>query len=67
MASISLEIIFFEKKGITYFCIFCVIFVYLLSSFFNERSIKTLLMCAESAIERILRAKLWLTEFESVF
>ena len=58
MAFMSLEKNFFLKKTIFLFLfIFALfLFVYLLSGFFNERSINKLLVFGEGAIEHILRA-----------
>ena len=46
---------------------FCFPFLSLLPSFINERSHNTLSVVAESSIEHILMAIVWLYGFESVF
>ena len=64
----SLAIFFFEKKLKCYLPLHLFsIFDYLLPSFINEMSHKTLSMVAESAIEHILTAIVWIYGFESVF
>ena len=62
-AFMFLEIIFFEIK---YYLVLRS-FVYLLPSFVNEMAHNTLPVFDEGAIEHILRAKVWLYGFESVF
>ena len=68
MAFMSLEIFFFRKKNKYYLILPSVFFfVYLLPGFTDKMSHNTLLMFEEGAIEYILRAKVWLYGFESVF
>ena len=64
----ALDINFFRKKIkiITYFCPF-VFFVYLLPSLTNKWLQTTLSVLEDGAIEYILRAKIWLDGFDSVF
>ena len=49
-----------------YFCLF-LFFVYLLPSLTNKRLHTTSLVLDDGAIENILRAKIWLDVFDSVF
>ena len=64
----TLVIILFRKKMkiITYFCPF-LFYVYLLPSLTNKWPQTTLSVYGEGAIEYILRAKIWLDHFDSVF
>ena len=63
----TLDIILFRKKSIiTYFCPF-LFFVYLLPSLTNKWLNTTLSVLEDEAIEYILRAKVWLDGFDSVF
>ena len=67
MALKSLEILFSKKiKKLLNFAFFFIL-IYLIPSFFNERLHNKLSMLAESAIEHILMAVVWLYAFESVF
>ena len=61
----SLEVIFFRKKNKFYLML--PFFVFLLPVFIIERSHNTLSVFAEGAMEQILRAKVWLYGFESIF
>ena len=68
MALKSLETFFFEKNLVLHIFAFCFPFFFcLLPCFINDRSPNTLSVVAESAIEHILMAILWLYDFESVF
>ena len=57
---------FFRKKLFENFYIFS-FFVCLLPGFVNKRSHNTFLVFEKSVIEHILRAKVWLYGFKSVF
>ena len=67
----SLEITLFRKKNIINKVLlnfaFFFLFVYLFPGFNDEKSHNTLLVFKEEAIEHILRAKVWLYGFVSVF
>ena len=68
MSFMTLYTIFFRKKIkiITYFCPF-LFFVYLLPSLKIKLPHTILSVFEEGAIEYILRAKIWLDGFDSVF
>ena len=65
MAFTSLKILFFSKKNKYYLIL--PFFVCLLRSFINERSLNIKSVFRKGANEHILRAKIWLYGFESVF
>ena len=68
MAFLNLKLFFFRQKNkaLPNFASFFV-FVYLLLSLINDKSHTTICVFDEGAIKRILRAKIWLYGFESVF
>ena len=65
MAFMTLEVILFRKKIKSYLLL--PFFVYLLPILINERPYTTLSVSEECAIKHILRAKIWLYGFDSVF
>ena len=66
MAFMSLEILFLEKKRKVLLNFDLFVFVYLLPIRINKRS-RNLSVFEKNAIKKILRAKIWLYDFESVF
>ena len=66
MAFMSLEV-FFRKKLKCYLILHFFYFIYLLPNFIIQRLHNTISVLAESAIEYILMAIVWLYGFESVF
>ena len=64
----TLDIILFRKKIQNYYIILPFsLFVYLLPSLINKWPQTTLSVYEEGAIEYILRVKIWLEDFDSVF